>query len=287
MEQKNNNNFRLKNVIIYNSWFDAFENRLTDEQVGKLMKAIGRWKNGQDLISDDTKVEGMLILLEKDLNDMVEEYNRKCEINRENGKKGGRPNKTQHNPENPLGYLETQMVLAKPTLTQPNPENLKEKEIEMLITSKEVINHNTNSDFSHLGGYGKFLGNFPPSKVRDIEDGKELWDTFSQEEKQEVIRHSTKYIHEMNTKGQVQYMKNSLSYLMEEPWLKMKTRSLVQKPVERGMLNMTFISYWSKSQKIDFDEAQKFLYRTSTDEQFKKAHKEYNDFKNQNLIPTK
>jgi len=47
----------------------------------------------------------------------IDEFHRKAEIARANGKKGGRP-KTQI----------TQMVSEKPTITQPNPKNLKDKD---------------------------------------------------------------------------------------------------------------------------------------------------------------
>ena len=116
---------RLENVIIYHSWFQSFENKLSDEQVGKFMKSIGRWKDGDDLYCDDPLVAGMLIPVEKDLNDMLNNYNKKVERNRANGSKGGRPrktqtepNETQDNPNNPMGFLETHS----------NPKNLKDKD---------------------------------------------------------------------------------------------------------------------------------------------------------------
>ena len=124
-------NMRVPNIIIFHSWFEDFEKyKLSDEQVGKLIRAIGRWKNGDELTCDDDFIRGILVGYSKNLNDMVDNYNNKVEKNRENGRKGGRPRKTQNNP---LGYLETQKthsVLEKPKETQHNPKNLKEKDKE-------------------------------------------------------------------------------------------------------------------------------------------------------------
>lgn len=267
---KQENNFRLKNVIIYNSWFDAFENDLTDEQVGKFMKAIGRWKNGDELYSDDPEVRGMFIAIKKDLQDLVDSYNERVEQNRVNGRKGGRPAKVQNNPNNPIGYLETDMVLEKPNITEQNPKNLKDKDKENVITSKEVITND-----SDLGGYGNFLKKFPPAKQRDIEEGKLIWDSFEQKEKAEVMRHLSSYIKKMTSEGQEQYIKNSYAYLESELWLDMKPRSFIAKPVERGMRNMSFISFYSKLKSISEEEATAFLYRTSTDKEFSQALKLY------------
>ena len=106
---------KLKNIIIYDSWFDLFD-RLTEEQVGKFMMSISRWRQGEPLTCDDPLVLGILWNAEKQLEDMRTNYNKKVEASRENGKKGGRPK----NPKNPMGYSKT----------QPNPQNLKEKERE-------------------------------------------------------------------------------------------------------------------------------------------------------------
>jgi hypothetical protein len=135
-----------KNIIIYDSWFDIFETQLTDEQVGKFIKSIGRWKNGDELTSDDAEVRGMLFAIKRDLIGMEENYQKKVNTNRENGSKGGRPKKptiTQENPNNPIGY----------SITQPNPQNLKEKEKEKekdiekyKVKEKEYINTSNNME---------------------------------------------------------------------------------------------------------------------------------------------
>jgi hypothetical protein len=111
----------MKNLMILGSWFEVLP-RLTDEQAGKLFKGFGKWLNNEEVIFDDAILQGFWFGIEGNLSNMEKKYESKVQANKENGKKGGRP-KTQDNPNNPSGFLETQ-------ITQPNPKNLKEKEIE-------------------------------------------------------------------------------------------------------------------------------------------------------------
>ena len=75
---------------------------MTDEQAGKLLKAILTYVNGTDPEFDDpvamVAFQPVRMQLERDHQSYVNTVIR----NRENGRKGGRPKKTQ---ENPVGYL--------------------------------------------------------------------------------------------------------------------------------------------------------------------------------------
>jgi hypothetical protein len=109
----------MKNLMILGSWFDVLP-KLTDEQAGKLFKGFGKWLNGEEVTFDDAMLQGFWFGIEGNLNNMEQKYEAKANSNRENGKKGGRPKKTQDNPNNPNGFL----------ITHDNPNNLKEKEKE-------------------------------------------------------------------------------------------------------------------------------------------------------------
>lgn len=91
--------------------------KLTDQQVACLFRGISDWRLGVQPVFNDPLIQGVWFGIEPNLLKLEQEYNRKVEANRNNGKLGGRP-KTQVNPNNPSGFLET----------QPNPNNLKEKE---------------------------------------------------------------------------------------------------------------------------------------------------------------
>lgn len=99
---------------------------LTDEQAGKLFKAIVAYNRGEVLELDQVLRIAFNPFKNQFDRDMIT-YNSVCERNRENGKMGGRPpqkpdnqieidkpKETQTNPKNPDGYLETQT----------NPNNL-------------------------------------------------------------------------------------------------------------------------------------------------------------------
>ena len=91
---------------------------LSDEQSGKLIKAIGEFSDGvENPIITDPLVMGIFLAIKRDFQLQAENYLKIVERNRLNGKSGGRP-KTQLTQQNPLGSL----------VTQHNPQNLKDKD---------------------------------------------------------------------------------------------------------------------------------------------------------------
>jgi hypothetical protein len=94
--------------------------RLSDEQAGKLFKAIRDIQNGIEPTDD--------ILIQIALEPFVQQFKRDemkwqsiADRNSINGAKGGRPRQhtdneqTQINPKNPVGYSETQITQANPS----------------------------------------------------------------------------------------------------------------------------------------------------------------------------
>jgi hypothetical protein len=113
----------MKNLIIYKSHWELIE-QLSVEQVGNLMKGIAKFCRDEEVNFTDPLLIGIWMVMKRDFIIQAENYEKKKEANRKNGKLGGRP-KTNNNPQNPMGYLETQQ-------TYNNPQNLKdiEKDIE-------------------------------------------------------------------------------------------------------------------------------------------------------------
>lgn len=107
----------MKNILIYESVWNMLP-KLNDTQVAILFRAINEWRLGNDPVIDDPLIQGVWLGLEPNLKSLEESYEKKVAANRENGKSGGRPKKTQEYPNNPSGFIET----------QPNPNNLKEKD---------------------------------------------------------------------------------------------------------------------------------------------------------------
>ena len=80
--------------LIYLDYEEQFK-LLTDEQLGQLIKAIIKYEKTGEMI----ELEGMLKMafsfIKTQLDRDREKYKAKCQKNRENAKKGGRPKKQE------------------------------------------------------------------------------------------------------------------------------------------------------------------------------------------------
>lgn len=93
---------------MYSAW-ERPMSKLTDEQLGKFIRIYYQMQltGDTDVDSEDPMVDMMLEVVREQVTFDVRSYERKCEANRENGEKGGRPakpeepNKTQQNPTKP------------------------------------------------------------------------------------------------------------------------------------------------------------------------------------------
>lgn len=82
--------------LMYIDYEEQF-NLLTDEQIGQLMRAIIKYEKTGNV----PELKGMLKMafsfIKTQLDRDREKYNKRCEQNRENAKKGGRPKKQEDN----------------------------------------------------------------------------------------------------------------------------------------------------------------------------------------------
>ncbi len=95
---------KKESTIIYDKQVDICEKFLTYEQFGRLMFGLRKMNSGGAPDFSDDKMLDLafaFMSLQKELDD--DKYKKKCETNKENGKKGGRPKK---NPEKPNGYFQ-------------------------------------------------------------------------------------------------------------------------------------------------------------------------------------
>lgn len=80
--------------LIYLDYEEQF-NLLTDEQIGQLMRAIMKYEKTKE----EPQLDGMLKMafsfIKTQLDRDREKYEEKCERNRQNGTRGGRPKKKQ------------------------------------------------------------------------------------------------------------------------------------------------------------------------------------------------
>lgn len=105
--------------------------RLTDEQAGKLFRAIVDYNNGETPKLDET-LSLVFFPFENQFIRDVGAYINKCEINKENGSKGGRPIKTQI----------TQSVIQKPKKADKDKDTEKEKESDTIATHSHFLDFN-------------------------------------------------------------------------------------------------------------------------------------------------
>ena len=92
---------------------------------------------------DETARVAFMFIKEKVDRDQ-EAYNLVVERNRANGQNGGRPRKTQANPENPVGYLETEKTQANPE----NPEKPDKSRVDRIRVDKKEENINNSLSLS-------------------------------------------------------------------------------------------------------------------------------------------
>ena len=98
---------RKHSFPFYYNWENQI-NELTDSELRSFILNLIHYHQGKEVILA-TREEKFLwngILPALIVNE--EKYERRSEVNRENGKLGGRPKITQHNPNNPMGLNETQ-----------------------------------------------------------------------------------------------------------------------------------------------------------------------------------
>ena len=95
---------------------------MSAEQAGELLKAIYAYQISGEEPSNDNPIYLVFCLIKAKFDEDQAAYEKECEKNRTNGKKGGRP-KTQHNPNKPK---QTQTNPKNPvgfSKTKPNPKN--------------------------------------------------------------------------------------------------------------------------------------------------------------------
>jgi hypothetical protein len=110
---------KIESIVIHTDINDKLQ-WLSDEEAGKLFKAIVAYaENGTILSPEDDRALGLVFLFVKDQIDRdYAKYLERRETNRENGRKGGRPKKTDGLSEKPT---ETDGLSEKPTESLPIP----------------------------------------------------------------------------------------------------------------------------------------------------------------------
>lgn len=103
----------MKYLKVFYDWPETTQ-YLKPAQKGELIDALVRYARGETGIESSLRGAALTLFpsFKRQIDSDAEAYSSQTERNRENGKKGGRPKKepkeTQKNPENPVGFSETQ-----------------------------------------------------------------------------------------------------------------------------------------------------------------------------------
>lgn len=122
--------------LIYLDYEEQF-NLLTDEQIGQLMRAIIKYEKTREIPQLNGIVKMAFSFIKTQLDRDREKYEARCEKNRENAKKGGRPRKNQKDNLKANGFKENQMDAKKPDDDKEDEEDNEEDIDNDLLLKKE------------------------------------------------------------------------------------------------------------------------------------------------------
>ena len=148
------NNMAKDSFIFYRDWLAGLQNLDPKLRYELLDAIISFGLDGKE--TELTPVASAIFgFIRPQIERAVNKYEQICQRNRENGKKGGRPVKTQNNPKNPVGYLETQQ----------NPKNPEKPKKPYNDNDNDNDNDNIKKDKN------KFLSkkrNFQPPTISEV-----------------------------------------------------------------------------------------------------------------------
>lgn len=99
---------KKESFIAYDEWAENCDD-LTDEEFGILMRAVFKYKKtGENPAFSDRTMRACWKPIKQSLDRTIEAYRAKCEQNKKNGEKGGRPRKVEETekPKKPNGFFE-------------------------------------------------------------------------------------------------------------------------------------------------------------------------------------
>ena len=138
-----------KSFIAYCDWGETFE-MLSDEEAGQLIKHIFAYVNDKNPKLENRLLDVAFKSIKLQLKRDLLKYEAIVERNKINGQKGGRPRKgAKKNPNNPVGFLETQNNPEKPKKadTDNDNDNDNDNDIITLKSESEKKADNWKNDF--------------------------------------------------------------------------------------------------------------------------------------------
>lgn len=185
----------------YCDWIDTF-NELSDEEAGKLIKHTLRYVNDLDPVEPDRVTKLLFAPIKATLKRDLKKWLNKQEINKKNGSLGGRPKKTEENPEKPNGFKE-------------NPNNPQKGVSVSVRDSVRDSNNTTDSQPTVESTFELFWNHFHNVTGKKKESKKPAlkhWKKLSLEER----RKAYKMVEPYSKTNESKYLKIARTYLSDE-----------------------------------------------------------------------
>lgn len=151
--------------------------KMTDEQAGKLFKALHSYQKTKELPEDDLLIQVAITPFINQFSRDEKMYEERAERSRENGKHGGRPLKIRKkNPKNPVGYLETQNNPEEPRKPDSvsKSDSVSDKEIQTAYIKfqdwqkKNASNVLKMQEPFTIDQYSEIITKYKPQELKDL-----------------------------------------------------------------------------------------------------------------------
>ena len=104
---------KKNNFLLSDEWKALFCD-LPDEKAGQLIKMAFCYHTGDEYECDDPVLNAVFSMIREKIDKNDDAYKKQCEVNRENGKSGGRPKKATETENNRMGFSETETRRKNP-----------------------------------------------------------------------------------------------------------------------------------------------------------------------------
>lgn len=199
-----------KSFIAYCDWIELFE-ELSNEEAGKLVKHLFRYVNDLNPESPDKITKMCFIPIQQTLKRDLKKYEKRADISRENGSKGGRPKK-------PNETQETQQVFLEPR----KPDSVSDS------VSDSVNDINISFDL---------FWDLYDKKVGDKTKVEKKWNKLTNQQREDIVKYIPKYIASQPDK---QYRKHPETFLNQKGW---EDEIILKKP-NRGEITIDSFQVW-------------------------------------------
>lgn len=155
-----------RGFIVYHDYAKHFQ-RLSDEELGKLMRAVMLYEAGGDEPDLEGAVGMAFSFMQANLDRDKAAWEAKAKASQANGVKGGRPRKNEapeqpkETDENPVGFSETERSPEEPT----KPKNVT---VTGTVTATDIVKSNAGNESGGSRRTSKPTSRFVPPTIEEV-----------------------------------------------------------------------------------------------------------------------